>query len=330
VYLWLRGCRGGAAWILALTGVSAAFLGTVLSGLYGFDDIRLSIFDVPSRHARDIAAPLREWHLITDFMEMLYLLGVAIVGTVAIGKPSAQKSGFPDRLPFLVRWNAFVPDWTAWPLLCATGLALLPMSMLGRMKSGGTANNFGLTDYFLAVGIALLFLRLVARSEFEQGTIRQALDVSLVLLLTVLGVRTGMNLLLRSHRVASGWPPPIQVAYNYVQKHPGKTYFPWHPLANLMGEGRYFHTAWGVMERDSAGFPVSDVHFRNGLPENLQLVATTQEGSLVDAIRFHKWDHYLLRRLPEFRCRVIVPELPGWMVLQRGPENCQPSEPGPR
>lgn len=290
-------------------------------------DLWLSVFEVPSRHPRYLGAPLQEWRLITDFMEMLYLLGVAIVGSIAIGKRPAPEPGSPLSASFLARWNAFVPDWTAWPLACATGLALLPMSLLGRMKAGGTANNFGITDYFLALGIALLVLRLAARGEFRQGAARRALEAALLLLLTVMGVRTVANLLLTSREFARRWPPAIQAAFDYAQKHPGTTYFPWHPLASLMGEGRYFHTAWGVMERESAGFPVSDAHFRDALPENLQRVATTDNTPLFGAIRSRQWDDYLLRRLPELRCRVIVPELPGWAVLEQGPENCRSPAP---
>lgn len=327
VYLLLRGCRGGAVWVLALTGASVGLFAAVFSGFYGFDDLRLTVFEVPSRHARSVGVLLREWRLITDFMEMLYLLGVAIVGSIAIGNRSTQEPGSPRSASFFARWNAFVPDWTAWPLACATGLALLPMSLLGRMKSGGAANSFGITDYFLAIGIALLILRLAARSEFRQGAARRALEASLVLLLTVMGVRTAANLLLTGSGILQQWPPPIQAAYDYARKHPGTTYFPWHPLVNLLGEGRYFHTAWGVMERESAGFPVSDMHFRDSLPENLQRVATTNDTPVFDAIRSRRWGDYLLRRLPELRCRVIVPGLPGWTVLEQGSENCRSPEP---
>ncbi len=328
-YLLWRGCRAGAVWVLTLTIGSAALLGAVFAGFYGFDDLLLSVFQVPSRHQRYPGAPLREWRLITDFMEMLYLFGAALAASVACVRPTSAATDLSRSASLLERWTrragALVPDWTAWPLVFATGLAMLPMSLLGRMKSGGTANNFGITDYFLSLGIALLILRLAARDEFRQGAARRGLEASLLLLLAVMGARTAANLLLTCHGIAGQWPPPIQVAYDYARKHPGTTYFPWHPLATLMAEGRYVHTAWGVMERESAGFPVSDAHFRDSLPVNLRRIATSDDTSLFSVMQSRQWDDYLLRRLPELRCPVNLPELPGWAVLEQGAENCRSS-----
>jgi hypothetical protein len=332
-YLLLRRCRGGALWVLTLTLAFAGLFAAVFSALYGFDDLRLTVLEVPSRHPRFPGVLVSDWRVITDFMEMLYLLGVVIVGSSIIAKRSVQETKSAVGARILARCSAFVPDWTAWPLVCATGLALLPMSMLGRMKSGGTANNFGLTDYFLALGIALLFLRLAARSEFRQGTARRALQVSLLLLLVVMGVRTTASLLLTGREIVAQWPAPDWLAYDYIRKQPGTTYFPWQPLAHLLGEGRYFHTAWGVMERDLAGFLVSEEHFREHLPENLQRLAAQPGNSLFNAVQSRQWDHYPLPRLPEFRCRLVEPLLPGWMVLEKGPQDCrllaEPSATGP-
>jgi hypothetical protein len=144
--------------------------------------------------------------------------------------------------------------------------------------------------------------------------------------LTVMGGRTTANLLLTGREIARQWPPPIQAAYDYVREHPGTTYFPWHPLAHLQGESRYFHTGWGVMERESAGFLVSDRHFRDGVPKNLQRVATTRDISLFGASRPREWDDYLRQKFPELRCQVMAPELQGWTVLEKGSENCRPRE----
>jgi hypothetical protein len=93
-----------------------------------------------------------------------------------------------------------------------------------------------------------------------------------------------------------------------------------------MADGSYNHTAWGVLEREWAGFPVLDAHLRAELPENLERIATFDELPLIQAIHARTWDHFVLRGLPEFRCVVTAPDLPGWTVLQRGPETCESAE----
>jgi hypothetical protein len=324
LYLLLTGCRRGAAWMWTLTVVFAGLLGVIFGALYGFNDLWLTMFGVPSGHERFLGAPLLEWRLITEFMEILYLLGIVLVGSIALrsGSERLSQGGSSERMPFWRRLSGRIREGSGWVLFGGMGLALFPMAFLGRMKVSGQANNFGLTDYFLALGIALAFVWLAARDEFRQGAGRRALEVSLVFLLAVLGLRTAANLVTSGHAVSVRWPPPIETAYAYAQKHPGTTYFPWHPLANLMANGRYDHTAWGVFERELAGFPVSESHLRAELPENLQRIGTIGEYRLVDAIQSRSWDHFVLRWLPEFRCVVTEPELPGWAVVERGPETC--------
>jgi hypothetical protein len=319
-FLW-RGWRSSAAWMMGLTAGFAGVFGAIFSAVYGFDHLWLAMIAVPSGHQLHLGAPVHEWRLITDFVEMVYLLGVVVSASVAVSRAEPGGGPAPGGAWFS-RWAAYVPDWAASPLLFATGLALLPMALLGLMKAGGTANNIGLVDYFLALGIAVLFLRLAAHPEFRHEAGRRALQASVLVLLIVMALRTSMAFVRFARETPKRWPPPAQVAYEYARKHPGTVYFPWHTLSTLMGEGRYDHTAWGVMERETAGFPVSETHFRQGLPNNLQRIAVIDEDHLTSAIEARNWGHYLLRRLPEFRCRITVPELPGWLVLERGGEDC--------
>ena len=330
-YFLLRRARRSAAWVLLLSAAFAAVLGAIFSALYGFRDLWLAMFEVPSGRARYPGIVLHEGGRITDFMEMMYLLAIVVVCSIVSGKRLQPAAGACSRSRprFLAALFSRISDWTAWPLFLGAGLALLPMSLLGRMKAGGAANNFGLADYFLSLGIALLFLRLSSRPELQQSDSRRALQAAVVLLLAVMGLRTVADLTAKLHPIALHWPPSAQIAYSYARKNPGSTYFPWHPLASLMAEGRYYHTSWGVMEREAGGYPVSEAHFRAHLPENLQRIAAIDDAPLVSAIKSADWGHYLLRRLPELRCEARAPGLPGWAVLERGPEHCQaPGTPG--
>ena len=92
-----------------------------------------------------------------------------------------------------------------------------------------------------------------------------------------------------------------------------------------MAEGRYYHASWGVMEREDAGLPVTESHFRAHLPPAMQRVAVLVSNSWTSESSSR--NHSPLRRLSEFGCKVHDPGLPGWNVFIRGPANCERTVP---
>jgi hypothetical protein len=100
-------------------------------------------------------------------------------------------------------------------------------------------------------------------------------------------------------------------AYAYARAHPGELYLPWNPLVTLLAEGRLDNNEIGACNRDQAAIPIGEAQWRRYVPSTARYVAfRTPAGGLQLLPR-------PTHRLPEFRERVELPELPGWFVYRR-------------
>ena len=74
------------------------------------------------------------------------------------------------------------------------------------------------------------------------------------------------------------------------------------------------------MEREDAGLPLTESHFRAHLPPAMERVAILEGNAWTSEPSGRNYSP--LRRLSEFECKVRDPRLPGWSVFIRGPVNC--------
>ena len=82
-------------------------------------------------------------------------------------------------------------------------------------------------------------------------------------------------------------------AYDTVAKEPGRWYFPFDPLAHLLGEAKFRPNMDVVHSYAAAGSPVARAAFRSALPEDLQHIAVPPA--------FASWGIAEIRRLlPEY------------------------------
>jgi hypothetical protein len=224
---------------------------------------------------------------------------IVVVGVVALGASSRSKLG-------MRQWFAE----QRWVLPILVGLAAIPTSLAGRAKVGGDANALCYSLYFIVLGAFLVLLR-AAREEDKVAGLSPPVTARVVLtiLATFLAV-AGLPRLSGLHQVLAELPTnPETTAYRFAREHPGQVYFPFHPLVTLMSEGRLYQFLHGVEHRELAGWNVSDEQFRAHLPPNLRYV-------LVSSLKAQgSRSEDTLRRLPEFRQEIPVPELPGWTVL---------------
>ena len=73
-----------------------------------------------------------------------------------------------------------------------------------------------------------------------------------------------------------------------------------------MAEGKLYHFSYGMFDRELAGFPVTEGHFRQSIPARVRYIGlATQDAPIVS------------RYLPEFSREIRVPRLPGWRFLVR-------------
>ena len=322
LYLLLHRARRGAALFLALGAAFSSILALVFSARYGAEDLWMAMVTIPSNHARYPGALLHDGGRVTDIIEMICLPLVAWACLMAFGGRYEQgdvPSG-PSLYERASKLGRMFREAAGRPLFVGTALLMLPTAFLGRIKAGGTANNYGLVDYFLALGLVTLFLTLSAKPALNGKRPRRALETVIAVMLVCLAARTGIDIAGRLYGVAAQWPPPSATAYQAALADPGSTYFPWRPLATSMAEGRYYHSPWGVMEREAAGLPVSEAQFRAHLPSNMKRVAVRESNVWKSSISGR--NHSPLRRLSEFGCKIHDPALPGWNIFIRGPANC--------
>ena len=170
----------------------------------------------------------------------------------------------------------------------------------------GSVNNF-ITTYFLLAAVLLLVLERARGAGSFAALTRRALTVSAValVLLTVpqqayffrdfAGLRQT-----REEQVAC-----------FLRRHPGEAYFPWNPLAHLLAEGRLYHFAYGLFDRDLGGFRVEADHLKRFVPAGCRYVCFPQ------GRRAHRPAACLEAWLEQFPRRVDLPELPGFECYER-------------
>jgi hypothetical protein len=194
-----------------------------------------------------------------------------------------------------------------WTLFVTAGLTVIPTVLLGRLKVGGDLNAMSFVLYFLLIGLCVMLHEgeIAPKAEWVQLGFR---------LLTVVVITASAIVLVQSQcqrMVNRDFSRPIEtdVVCAFLRQHPGEVYFPWNPLAHVLVEGRFYHFEYGMYDRGLARHPISDEHFRRHLPPRLSLVCIPKE--FVDQCK------YAMGHLKEFTRRVDIPELPGFLCLER-------------
>jgi hypothetical protein len=187
-------------------------------------------------------------------------------------------------------------------LLIWVSLFLAPGAILGRIKEGGDVNNLSLCVYFLLAAMAVE-LRAALSRKITDKTNSTAPIGMLALMLIGLCTLYYLPTLTRLPPFARQlYRNPQQIAYDYLKDHPGEVYFPNDPLPALMANGKLYHLAEGIHDRERAGYPLSEEHLRSGIPPNMKWIAILP--GLPDVKYF-----------PAYHKPIPVPDLPDWKVL---------------
>ncbi len=186
-------------------------------------------------------------------------------------------------------------------------LFLIPTSILGRVKYGGASNCLNPTLFYTMLSVLLLLHGIL--SSKENQTKVYALSVQAVLfsaLVFGVGVKipelyTRMQPVVRFLNDGT----PQDQAFQLSKRYPNQIYFPWFPLPTLMTEGKFYHYAIGVGDRNMSKYPVEQEHFMSHLPSDLKFVA------------FFDQDHNIMVRLKDFDEQVKLPDFPLFTVFQK-------------
>lgn len=280
--VWLmHGSRIGFRYLVML-----AVVGVALSAIFLIwfgEPLLFNMFVLVSRHGwkkpglAGLASTV--WSIVRSSAALFVLLAIGLAANLI---PTGRQATTAPRA------------WLA-PLLAA--LFLLPTGALGANKLGGEASSFH-SLYYLIAALAALFVEAGQRVPAAR-----ALGWVFCMLAIIAAWQSGRC------APSASQPPlfqnPNELAYQFALRHPGEAYYPWHPLASLLAEGKLYHFEYGLIDRYMGGSEASQDHFRANLPPRLRWVASRARG----------WS--LTHYLADFSEDTQLPELPGWIVRVR-------------
>jgi hypothetical protein len=187
-------------------------------------------------------------------------------------------------LPTLDAVSARATRMTRLFLLLAGVLLFASIASVG--KQGGDVNSRALVTLPLTLAALTAFATLVQQA----GRTTLATAYAALAALTFVVALSSAAAFLRSS--VKGTATLVE-AYDTVAKEPGRWYFPFDPLAHLLGEGKFRPNMDVVHSYAAAGSPVHREAFRGALPEDLQHIAVPPA--------FASWGIAEIRRLlPEY------------------------------
>ena len=198
-----------------------------------------------------------------------------------------------------------------WLMFIVVALFMIPSAILGASKYGGDVNAFSFVTYFLATGSSLALVEVMSRLSLRKDR-RPLMIVVLLTFMYILlcFVKMDRNILFLSDEKLAARRMNIQSALTYAKAHEGQIYFPGFPLLHLMSGGAYYHFSNGILDREIAGFPVTDKHFLEHIPKDLHSIAVYEVDNGENA-------KYVLKYLPQFAKETEINELPGWKVYTK-------------
>ena len=298
-----------AGWIAATVAVvSAAFVVTL-----GFGPMSFNLLQIPKSHPWSFQFPLSRLSafLVMGAEESSLCLPplFAIVALLYLSRrrwmPDAESADQPGRSARLRTWLRA----NYWMLFALAGFAMVPLSLLSRIKFGGAVSNYAPPLYYFSAAACVLLLDLYARyREQGQHQINNMIKVGILVSSCSPLLLYNFDIMMALGYSRSPYTNSQDQAYNYAKRHPGEVYFPWNPLSSLMAEGKAYHFEYGIFDRELGGFKPTPAHMLSGLPEKLRMVAYPPNRAM--EYTRHKF-------LPEYGRRVEVPELPGWYCYER-------------
>ncbi len=290
--------------------LSLAFWGFVAAVLcflaFDLKTVKFNTIDIPKNHPWIFPGVARLNVIILILGEFvdhaLPMLASLMIALWVIRQVSTTKETSP-RLSGLRTYLAS----NEWILFILIAVLLLPTAILGRIKVGGNLNSYAPPLYFLTLALVALILSWQRATDSASETSGRMLliPVFLVSIFSPFALAGGVI------RDLNGMKPLAAnqqvVAYHYALAHPGEAYFPWNPLSTLLAEGRIDHFEYGLFDRDLANLGVTQEHFRAHISPKTRVIAFPQD-------RDAEWT---LKLLPEFRRRVEIPELPGWICYEK-------------
>jgi hypothetical protein len=276
-------------WYLVCLALSGAAVSALFIGLYGFKELYFQIITIPASQGVFGKEGLPPF--IYAFLKLL--TESALIALIAF---AATRARTPQREPAARLADRLREE--PWTLMLLTALFMIPTSLLGRVKIGGSANTLSYTTYFLAAAVTLGLL-----GAARVPSAKKYLAAVTTALLLVLAPSLYHKFAYPDH----GNTDFARTAYEHLKKYPGKTYFPRLLLLHWVVEKKIYHDDFALKDREWAGFPVTGKQLEAYLPSGMEQIAYLKSHEGGAAQPYFK----------EFSWIGEDPDLPGFHVLRR-------------
>jgi len=210
---------------------------------------------------------------------LLYLLLIAIVlGLNVCSKQSGDKS---LRFAFTLTASALI-----------AAFVMLPFSLIGWVKVGGSVNNFAYPLQPILFGLVIGGLALfeIARRAGLQWNVAAQSLICACLVAFIVALRPGKEILRYPLNVSA---LPLVTAYN--ESKTGNVWFPEFPLSTLLATGRLYHHSFSVYAIFLAGKTVPAEQIAEGIPKapfTLKFLAGNPQGTqaekMISYLKLHR------------------------------------------
>lgn len=234
-----------AGWMIVFT----LLLLAAFSAAFGPDRLWHWMLDVPGRHAWVELASRKPRTVVQVVREVAWHLSPA-AACLAVAVAASRGQGI-----------AIPPLATGFGIIAAFQL---PASVAGYLKIGGSYNHLGIVACLLALSAAIVLVRLLDGKAWPAASV--AITAAAWSLIAGPSFSRCNDILgLTEHTPTDG-------AVEFARAHPRQAYFPWHPLATLVAEGRLDHLEYGLLDLSFAGKKPDRELLLAGLPDRLEYV----------------------------------------------------------
>jgi hypothetical protein len=254
--LWLllkEGKRAALPYLLCM-GAAGAIISLIFISMLGPSALLFNIWTLPAHHPWNGSFPGNVLGVGYYFYRECFVIAGVLVGLIVLMRSEAEIK--PIGLD-------------GYALFVLVALCNIPTALLGRLKVGGSANNFSVSTYFLLIGLLVcLHQACISTTAPTRRLAQTAVAIAVVGLALVFVPQQAYFF-----RDFAGLRDTKEAQVTrFVRNHPGAAYFPWNPLPHLAAEGRLYHFAYGLFDRELGGFRIDAAHFRKFVPAHCRYV----------------------------------------------------------
>lgn len=280
--LWTDGKKAFMKYLIFI-GILAGCLSAVFFSFFGYGNMVFNMFEIPSRH------PFKDGGFFLAFPGFLNKLLREYALLLPLGIACILPS---TRYPRPSRMFIFL------------GLCLLSSAYLGFVKLGGSRNAMSYSNYFLLAGFLTAWIEGVCGEGFSSEKIRALSKKAALVLIGLL--TAGQTAYLVSDLLIQ--PPRrdfVKIAREYAAAHPGEAYFGTLVPVHWFAEGKFYHDVSAIMDREMAGFIITDAHKAEHFPADMKIIA------------FPEGDYMGWIRPADFGTITTDDALPGFVVYKK-------------